>query len=321
MKLGPVLFVVLLLCASALHGQGIFGDRPPQVDGTTAHTVKVGNLIRTYHLHVPAKLPKDKAVPLVLMFHGGGGTANYAERESRFSPMADRKGFLVAYPAGIGKSWNDGRGDKNITAQRDNIDDVAFIAALLDDVAKEHKLDTKRVYATGISNGAIFCHRLATNLSPRIAAIAPVAGGMPEAWSKTFKPEKPVSVLIVQGTDDPLVHYAGGEITVPFGKDHGKIIPTDNAVRKWVEHDGCNREPVTVELPDKDPTDGCRVKKYTYSKGKDGTEVILLKIEGGGHSWPDGLQYLPKGVIGRVCRDINGTEAIWEFFRTHPKCE
>ena len=286
---------------------------------TVVRTTKVGDLSRTYYLHVPTNLPKDKDVALVLMFHGGGGTPAFAERESKFNDLADREGFLVAYPEGIGKSWNDGRNNKTIAAQRDNIDDLGFIAALIDDVANDHKLDRKQVFSTGISNGAMFSHHLAANLSSRIAAIAPVVGGLAEPSRDKFKPEQPVSILILQATDDPLVAYNGGDIVLPGGAKRAGIIATDETVKKWVEHNGCQREAVEEDLADKDPQDGCRVKKFTYAKGKDDTEVVLLRIEGGGHTWPNGLQYLPEKVIGKVCRDINGTEVIWEFFKAHPK--
>jgi len=286
---------------------------------TIVRAIKVGDLSRTYYLHVPPKLPKDKAVALVLVFHGGGGKPAFAERESKFSQLADREGFLVAYPEGVGKSWNDGRDVKTIATQRNNVDDLAFVIALIDDIAKDHGVDAKRVYATGISNGAIFSHYLGANLSSRIAAIAPVAGGLAKPFDEKFKPEKPVSVLILQGTEDPLVPYQGGAITLPWGAKRGAIVATDEAVKKWVEHNNCQREAVTEDLVDKDPKDGCRVKRFTNSKGKDGTEVILFRIEGGGHTWPDGSQYLPEMVVGKVCRDIDGTEVIWAFFRAHPK--
>ncbi len=311
---GLLAFAAAIVFSASGHQYAVAQHR-----GTVARLIKVGELNRTYHLHVPKNMPKDKAVPLVLMFHGGGGTPAFAERESKFSDLADREGFLVVYPEGVGKSWNDGRGVKAIPAQRDNVDDLAFIAALIDDVAKAHKVDPKRVYATGISNGAMFSHYLAANLSSRIAAIAPVVGGMPEPLSEKFKPEKPVAVLILQGTEDLLVPYKGGDVTPPGAGKRGRIVATEDAVKKWAEHNGCQREAATEELADKDPKDGCRVKKFTYAKGKDGTEVVLVRIEGGGHTWPNGLQYLPKKVIGNVCRDINGTEVIWDFFKAHPK--
>ena len=288
-------------------------------DGNTIkRTVKVGDLSRTYYLHVPATLPKDKAAALVLACHGGGGAPAQFERVCGFNDLADREGFLVAYPEGIGKSWNDGRGVEATQAQSENVNDLAFVAALLDDAEKSYRIDEKRVFATGISNGGIFSQYLAANLSSRIAAIAPVAGGLPEPSGPGFNPGKSVSVLILQGVADPLVPYNGGDVTV-FRKKHGRILDTDETVKKWVEHDGCTREAVVEDVPDTDPGDGCRVKKFTYAQGRDGTEVVLYRIEGGGHTWPDGRSALPEMLVGKICRDFNGTAIICAFFKAHPK--
>jgi polyhydroxybutyrate depolymerase len=311
---GPPALVLILSTVGAqlFAGQDAKGERQQsarktvRTGATTSYSIKVGALKRSYALHVPPGLSADKRVPLVLMFHGGGGTPAYAERESKFSDLSDREGFLAAYPEGINKSWNDGRG-------------ADAIAALIDDVAARHKLDTQRVFATGISNGAIFSHYLAAKLSGRIAAIAPVAGGIPRTWSEKFNPDTPVSVLILQGVNDPLVPYDGGAITLPWKSERGKIISTADAVRKWVKHNGCKADAVEQDLPDTDARDGCRVRKFTYGGGRNGTEVVLCRIEGGGHTWPNGLQYLPAIIVGKVCRDIDGTRIIWDFFKTHPK--
>jgi polyhydroxybutyrate depolymerase len=285
---------------------------------TMKHTLLVGDLMRTYYLHVPPNLPKGQPVPLVLIFHGGNGTPAFAERESKFSELADLQGFLVAYPQGFGKSWNDGRGVKAIPAQRNNVDDVAFVAALIDDTSRIHKVDPKRIYATGISNGAIFSHYLADNLSSRIAAIAPVAGGMPETLEKAFKPEEPVSVLILNGTKDPIVPYLGGDIAL-LGAKRGRIISTEEAAGKWAAHNRCERVPTLEVVPNKNPNDGCFPKKLSYANCRVGTEVVLYRMEGAGHTWPDGLQYLPERLVGKVCRDFSATQLIWEFFKAHTK--
>ncbi len=283
-----------------------------------ARTVLVGDLKRTYYLYVSPNLPMGRPVPLVLMFHGGGGTPKFAERESKFNELADREGFLVAYPEGLRRSWNDGRGAKVIPAQRDNVDDVAFVAALIDDTSKLHQVDRKRVYATGISNGAVFSHYLAANLSSRIAAIAPVVGGLAEPLEEKFKPKEPVSVLILNGTKDPLVPYGGGDIRL-FRAKRGRIIATEEAARKWAAHNRCEGAPIADAVVDKNPKDGCILNKLTYGNCRDGTEVVLYRMDGAGHTWPDGLQYLPKLLVGRVCREINGSEVIWEFFKRHAK--
>ena len=187
--------------------------------GLTTHTLEVDGITRTYHLHVPPGLGPAPA-PLVLVFHGGGGTGPGTERLTRFTALADREGFLVALPEGIEKNWNDGREFTGSRAHRDHVDDVAFVTALIDAIGRAHAVDPRRIYATGISNGGIFSHYVAAHLSARIAAIAPVVGGIadpPEAW---LRPERPVSVLMLQGTRDPLVPYHGGAVAFGRGRDH-----------------------------------------------------------------------------------------------------
>lgn len=284
---------------------------------TREQTVEVGDRTRTYYLHVPPRLPRKRALPLVLVFHGGGGRATGTETFlTHFSDLADRDGFLVAYPEGVGQHWNDGRDNPSSAAAKQDVDDLGFVVALIDAVARAHPLDRRRVYATGISNGGIFSHYLAANHADLIAAIAPVAGGLADPFSKRFHSKGPVSVLILQGTDDPLVPYTGGRLRAG---DRGRVIPTTEAVKLWVKHDGCDEKPAEETLPDRDPADGCTVKRFTYAHGRNGTEVVLYRIEGGGHTWPGGPQYLPPRLIGRVCRDIDGSAVIWDFFQKHPK--
>jgi polyhydroxybutyrate depolymerase len=276
------------------------------------HTIEIDGITRSYHLHVPSAVGPTPA-PLVLVFHGGGGTGPGTERLTRFTALADREGFLVAFPEGVEKNWNDGREFTSSRAHRDHVDDVAFVAALIDAIGRAHAVDPRRVYATGISNGGIFSHYLAAHLSARIAAIAPVVGGIadpPDAW---LRPEQPVSVLMLQGTRDPLVPYHGGAVAF----DRGKIIDTEEAARRWAALNG-GREPVREPLP-ADGKDRCGGLRTIYPGGRDGSEVTLVRLDGGGHTWPGGAQYLPERLIGRVCRDFDATVLIWDFFKAHPK--
>ncbi len=304
-----VLVMAMTVLAGSVPGAWAGGQ-------TVRGSIEVGGLRRTYGVHVPASLRGNEPAALVLVFHGGGGDGAGVEHLTHFSEPADREGFLVVYPDGFAKNWNDGRDASVSKAHRDNIDDVGFISALIGSLTQQYRVDPKRVFATGISNGGIFSHYLAAHLCQRIAAIAPVAGGIAEEFRGAFKPSSPVSVLILQGTGDPLVLYHGGGIL--RGK-RGRIIDTDQAVKLWVKTDGCGPQPRTGALPDSDPNDGCLVRWSTWGNGRDGTEVTLYTIEGGGHTWPGGAQYLPAFVIGRVCRDFDGTEAIWAFFKAHPK--
>jgi polyhydroxybutyrate depolymerase len=284
--------------------------------GTEARTVVSGARTRTYRLHVPASLPRDRPAALVLAFHGGEGDGASMELLSGFDALADREGFLAAYPDGVGKHWNDGREIRDFETFREGIDDVAFVGDLIDAIAKVHPIDPKRVFATGISNGGIFSHYLAARLSTRIAAIAPVAGGIAEPFRKNFRPERPVSVLILHGTEDRLVPYLGGGVR---RGTHGTVLDTAEAAHLWARADGCRRAGSAEPLPDADPKDGCRVRRSRWIGGREGTEVVVYEIQGGGHTWPGGPQYLPKLVVGRVCRDFDAAATIWAFFRAHPR--
>lgn len=284
--------------------------------GAAQHTVLSGGRARTYRLHAPPGLLKARPVPLVLVFHGGGGDGEGAASLTGFDALADREGFLVAYPDGIGKHWNDGRENADFETYRQRVDDVAFVGATIDAISRDHAVDPHRVFATGFSNGGIFSHSLGARLSARIAAIAPVSGGIAEPFRPRFRPERPVSVLIIHGTDDPLVPFHGGGVA---RGDHGRVVDTADAVRLWVAADGASSPPVEDELADSDPADGCRVSRSRWSGGRGGTEVVLYTVNGGGHTWPGGAQYAPRLVVGRVCRDFDATRTVWEFFRSHPR--
>ena len=280
-----------------------------------SRTIKVGDLERTYWLHVPAGVTKEKAVALLFCFHGGQGSGEAMTSGSGFSALSDKEGFIAVYPEGVGRSWNDGRGEPGIEAQKKNIDDVAFVMAMIESISKEFSVDPKRIFATGISNGGFLCNRLAAERSETFAAIAPVAAGMGIPIGEKFEPKEPVSVVLMNGTEDPLVPYKGGKMGL---NNRGEILGVDEIVKKWVARDGCNKTAAEM-LPDTDPKDGCRIERTIWTGGKNGTEVVVYKIEGGGHTWPGGTQYLPERIIGRVCRDIVAPKVIWEFFVKHPK--
>ena len=305
------MIICLALCASLV----LLWATRAQRNELLTKTITVNSIQRTYYLHISANLPKDKAAPLVMVFHGGGGEGVSTSRLTKFNAVADRENFIAVYPNGVGNNWNDGRETDVIQAQKEKVDDIAFVNAMLDAIAKEYKIDAKRVYATGISNGGIFSHYIGANLSNRIAAIAPVVGGIADPFYKNFKPEKPVSVLIFQGTADPLVPYNGGYVA----RNRGKIIATDEAVKLWLKNNGINEKPTATESFDKDKDDGCTVDKYIWSGGKNRTEVVLYKLNGGGHAWAGSSPRAFRLIESNVCRDVDATEIIWEFFKGHPK--
>ena len=264
----------------------------------------MGSLDRHYLLHLPPSASAAKSIALVLVFHGGGGHARNMPRFTHFDRVADEQGFIVAYPDSYNKSWNDTRG-------LSPADDVAFIRALIDHLRQTHSVDSNRVYATGISNGGFFSQRLACDLTDKIAAVASVAATMPESLVSLCKPSRPISIMFMHGTDDPLVHIDGGAIL----RDRGRNVSLADAVSFWRDWDHTSKNPTSEDLPDSDPDDGTRVHCDVYSGGTQGTEVRVYTIKGGGHTWPSGSQYLPVFLVGRTSRDIDAADAIWSFFQ------
>jgi polyhydroxybutyrate depolymerase len=322
MMLGPRLAI---LCSSALLLLSLFlpgtlnaqatGEHRPsrreQHKGASAadqkRQVTSGGLDRSYLLYVPGSVSKDKAVPLVLVFHGGGGHDYNMPRFTHFDELADKEGFIVAYPESLNTHWNDGR-------DLSPADDIGFVKALIAEVERLYPVDPKRVYATGMSNGGFFSQRIACDLSDRVAAVASVAATLPEPLAGTCHPVRPLSVMFIQGTDDPLVHINGG----PIAKTHGRNISLDDSAKFWVEKNGASSKPQSSDLPSHD-TNGTSVHKDVYSGGKGGTEVVVYTIRGGGHTWPSAPQYMPAILVGKTNHDLDATQAIWEFFATHSR--
>ena len=282
------------------------------------------NMDRTFHIHFPKSYIKSLRLPLVIAMHGRGGEGESMILVTRrgFNQLSDREGFIVVYPDGIEKNWNDGRMDEESDdrAHKENIDDVGFISALIDKMIKDYNVNPKRVYVTGISNGAIMSYRLACELSSKITAIAPVDGNIPYLLLNECTPARAVSVLAINNVDDPLVPFEGGEIWGHFHRVKlGRVLSVNESISFWVNKNKCSPIPFIEQEPDRDPYDGTRVLRKEFRKGTGGTEVILYKIDGGGHTWPGGLQYLPAWLIGKTSRDIDANEVIWSFFKRHTR--
>lgn len=275
----------------------------------------VNKVKREFILHLPKHYDGKTAWPLVMVFHGGGGNSKQMQNYMKMDGIADKEDFITVYPNGINKQWNDGREFKQeITAN----DDVQFISQLLDTLVKNYAVDTGRVFSTGISNGGFFSIYLSYKLSHRLLAIAPVCASIPERIYNDFYPDNPVSVLLINGTKDPLVPYEGGLVGNKMSGGRGRCTSTDTTIQRYIAIDSVNRDALIEELPDKNRMDGCTAVKYIYSGGKNNTTVCLIKIINGGHTLPGGYPYLPKIIIGKVCNDFNGNEMIWDFFK---KCK
>ena len=272
-------------------------------------SLKAGGRERTYLLHLPPVYDGKRSLPLVIVLHGGGGNAPGAVQMTGFSEKADKEGFVVVYPNGSGRlknrllTWNSGNCCGY--ALDNNVDDVGFIRSLIDELERTRVIDPKRVYATGMSNGGMMTYRLACELSDKIAAAAPVAGALN---LENCRPIRPVSMIIFHGTADEHVLYDGGEPLKRVDTHRRVDKPVSSAVTFWVKQNGCSETPQREEKGN--------IRTEIYRGGKEGMEVALYTVKGGGHAWPGGETYL---LGAEPTREISATDLMWEFFVRHPK--
>jgi polyhydroxybutyrate depolymerase len=251
----------------------------------------------------------EPQAPLVLALHGRQGQGKNQAQLTGFDAVADAGGFIVVYPDGVERSWADGRG--TTPADEQNVDDVGFLTALVDHFIGKFAADRRRVYAAGMSNGAMMSYRLACERADRFAAIAPVAAQMGQRLAERCAPSRPVSVISFVGTADPLVPFEGGEVS----GDRGPVISAAASRGKWAVFNGCEQGPAVTQEPDRAPTDETRVRREVHGSCREGSEVVFYVVEGGGHAWPGGTRYLREWIIGRTSRDIDASRTAWEFFQ------
>jgi polyhydroxybutyrate depolymerase len=276
-------------------------------------TVNVAGRERSYRVHLPIGHAPVGPSPLVLAFHGGSSNAQQMEAFSGLSHKADQARFIVVYPNGSGLSpaalsWNGGNCCGY--ARDNNVDDAAFVRALLDDLAEAVPIDRQRIYATGMSNGGVLTYRLASELADCIAAVAPVAGPM---GTPSCAPSRPVSLMHFHGTADEFAPFQGGK--GPKSLADIEFFSVKHSISAWVTANGCSPESSVKELPDR-TGDGTKVTVRTHGHGKDGAEVVLVEIAGAGHTWPG--QEPRVAALGKSTRNISANDMMWEFFQKHP---
>ncbi len=280
--------------------------------GVQTRNLKVDGIERSYLVYMPAKKPAGKSWPVVLAFHGGATNADVMMRSTGLNDKADKEGFLVVYPNGtgrVGRILTFNGGNCCGYAQRNNIDDVKFVDKILDDLAASTDMDEKRVFATGISNGAIISYRLASELSHRIAAIAPVAGPM---GSKQCSPKHSVSVCHFHGTDDQFAPLKGGRGSKSLSQTD--FYSVQHSIDAWVKANHCEEKPTVTKLPVK-VKDGTSIERRVHAGGRDGAEVVLYMIHGGGHTWP-GREFRLRR-LGTSTKNLSANDVMWEFFKRH----
>jgi polyhydroxybutyrate depolymerase len=266
---------------------------------------------RSFIVYLPAGYNNAGKMPMIFAIHGGSGTPEGMINIANFKTIADRDKVVLVYPAGIQNNWNDGR---PTTPNQLGINDVSFFNQMCDYMITNNSVDGTKIYATGISNGGFMSSRLGCELSNRIAAIAVDAATIEATTiAPSCNPSRPVPAIYIHGTTDPLVPFTGGQMTAG-GTAGGTVLSHFQAIDKWVTNNGCNITPTITDLPDI-ANDGTTIKQRVYSGGTNGSEVVSYVVLNGGHTWPQGYQYLPESIIGKTSQDMNACEVIWTFFK------
>lgn len=279
--------------------------------GDYVFKIKQGDIHRFYKIHVPLNYNSKTPTPLLFAIHGGGGDMNIQSAEEYYHLISksDKEGFIVIFPNGIspfksGKlaTWNAGQCCGG--ARDKKIDDVGFIKKIINTVSGQLNIDQKKIFASGMSNGAMMAYRLACELADTFKAIAAVAG---TDNTINCKPTASVSILHIHAKDDDHVLFNGGAGVNAF-KDRSQVnefVSVPDTINKWVKLNSCDVKPKRV-------LEKTGVSCDEYSKCKNNSKVKLCVTDSGGHSWPGGKK--PRNVGGEPTKVISANDTMWDFF-------
>ena len=286
-----------------------------------SRTIVVDGLTRNFIVYVPETTTNQAKMPLLFVLHGGTGNPSGMITLANFKPIAEREKVILVYPAGMvyptstGGSWNDGR---PTPANLNGVNDVNFFSSMIDFMVANYNVNNLKVYTTGISNGGLMSARLGSELSNKISAFAAVAASQETAIGNattSTSVSRPVPALFIQGTLDPLLPFLGGGVNTGPSQTTGTVLSHTQVIAKWISVNNCAPTPVLTNFPDIVTTDNCTATKRVYTNPTTAIEVESIIVNGGGHTWPQGTQYIPISVIGEVNQDLNGCEEIWAFLK------
>jgi polyhydroxybutyrate depolymerase len=276
------------------------GTGPADGEGVVGEYVWFGGVRRTYDLYIPSTADPAAPTPLVLFFHGAGGTGADFRRFTEFDLEAERLGFLLASPDAIGGSW--ALGCNCTAADLRGVDDLGFVQVLLEQLRRTYRIDDSRVYAAGFSQGAMLSQVLACDHADRFAAVASVGSTAIRPHVRPCSPELPVSILFMVGDEDDL-----------FLPDE-TFLGMTATVEYWRELNGCSEERI-ADPPLDELDDGTVVLRTVYRDCRGGSEVERVEIEGAGHTWP----HPTLQGRGRTSREINASVVVADFLRRHSR--
>jgi polyhydroxybutyrate depolymerase len=282
-----------------------------------ADTIDINGVTRTYI----TQFPDTKPAPLVIVLHGNTQSGADVMTRTSWPAVAKREHFGVIFPEGLNRAWADLRPDSKRAgrAPSKGTDDVAFIVRLIGKYVADGTADPKRIYVTGLSNGGAMTMTLTCARADLFAAAASVIMNLTEESAGACHPQRPVPMLIMNGTIDPLIPYRGGKGTSRFAVKG--FWSTEKTLAFWRRLNGCEAQDAAVtDLDDRDQSDQSTVTQIS-SHCPPGHDVVLYRVNGGGHRMPSSLPdaHFPRiatAFLGPQNHDIDGAETIWAFFKT-----
>lgn len=273
---------------------------------TTFHfydSLHADGYLRSYLLNLPPGYNESDNFPLVIALHGFAGNASQMETDYKLTAKSNSAGFIIVYPEGVRsdgllglRTWN--AGGCCDYAMQHNVDDVKFIRLLIQKLTERYKINPKKIYATGMSNGAMMTYRLGCELSTQLAAIAPVSGTL--ITSQPCVPARAVPLLHIHSSLDTTIPYPGG-----YGMANYYFPPVDSALRVWAGINGCKTTPNLI-------TDAPLYTQTEYDDCTNNTSTQLFLTQDGGHAWPGGLK--ARQAADEPSKAFDATDLIWDFF-------
>lgn len=304
---------VISLCVWRYFTHAEIPPEPPLSAQVRSESLRVGALERSFLSYIPHGLPAG--APLVIVLHSGKQTAQDARVWTgyEFDRLADEHRFATAYPNGYQLHWNDCRKEPASAARSLDVDDKAFLEALVERLHSESSIDPRRVFVVGYGNGAQMAYRLAVEAPERFAGIAAIAANLPARENmRCAESGGPIPVLIMNGTSDPISPYEGGILALLRFANRGTVISAADSAEYFARLDGEAALPVVTRLPERDPGDSTTVERTDWAMaGK--PEVELDTVRGGGHVVPQAV-FRPPRIYGTASHNLDGPAEIWSFF-------
>lgn len=311
-------------------------SQPPAAQKGDAHEeVQINERTRTFVVHLPQGYDSQQRYPVVILLHGLNQDASEMARLTHFNELADRDSIIAVYPNALGGRWTLGGGeprpyrggpyrrpgiwgpgypppprsepDRREGAPRNQ--DMQFLHRMLDRLATRYSVDTRRIYAAGLGEGGFMAIRMGCNMADRIAAIAVVAAAMPRMLNCI--PSRPVPVLFMNGTGDPVVPYDGGR----YKDGMLRLLSAEDSAKEWGRVNRCSEKPTESKLPALQEG-GKDTKVYLFDGCQENAQVALYSVKNGGHTWPGGEQYMTEKEVGKTSQALNANETIWSFLVT-----